>query len=129
LREHEGAPYLVTELLEGQTLRERLHEGRPPLARALDWAIQIAEGLAAAHDRGIMHRDLKPENLFVTRAGHVKILDFGLAKALRSDGDDGPGVTQPATESGAVFGTAGYMAPEQVRGRGADHRADLFAFG
>jgi Tol biopolymer transport system component len=125
---HEGAPYLVTELLEGATLRARLADGPVPTRKALDWGGQIARGLAVAHDQGIIHRDLKPENLFVTRDGRVKILDFGLAKALGGEatGDD---ATLAMTEPGAVLGTAGYMAPEQVRGRPADARADIFALG
>jgi Tol biopolymer transport system component len=125
---HDGAPYLVTELLEGMTLRERLADGPLPVRKALDLAGQVARGLAAAHEQGIVHRDLKPENLFVTRDGRVKILDFGLAKALGGEagGDDS---TLAATEPGAVLGTAGYMAPEQVRGRPADPRSDIFAFG
>ena len=126
--EHEGAPFLVTELLEGQTLRERLSEGPVPWRKALDWGRQIAAGLAAAHDKGIVHRDLKPENLFVTKDGRLKILDFGLAKEIggQASPDDS---TQTATEPGAVLGTAGYMAPEQLRGRPADTRSDIFAFG
>jgi hypothetical protein len=125
---HEGAPYLVTELLEGATLRARLRDGPVPPRRALDWAGQVARGLAAAHEKGLVHRDLKPENLFVTRDGRVKILDFGLAKASVAD-DDKDSDTLAETEPGAVMGTAGYMAPEQVRGRPADARADIFAFG
>jgi len=124
---HRGIPYLVTELLEGETLRERLRAGAVPWRKALEWGRQIAGGLAAAHDKGIVHRDLKPENLFVTGDGRVKILDFGLAKVT------GPTVpvdsTLAATDPGVVMGTAGYMAPEQVRGRPADARADIFAFG
>jgi eukaryotic-like serine/threonine-protein kinase len=120
--------YLVTELLDGATLRDRLREGRVPSRKALEWAAQIAHGLAAAHEKGIVHRDLKPENLFVTRDGRVKILDFGLAKAL--GGEISPtDSTLAETAPGAVLGTAGYMAPEQVRGRSADARADIFAFG
>ncbi|HVS03255.1 MAG TPA: protein kinase [Thermoanaerobaculia bacterium] len=125
------APYVVTELLEGQTLREALRQGPLPLARALDQAAQIARGLAAAHERGIVHRDLKPENVFVTRGGLVKILDFGLA---RLEPEPQAPTTQLRTQTlatgpGVLLGTAGYMAPEQVRGEPADHRADLFAFG
>src|SRR5450631_578699 len=121
---HEDAPYLVSELLEGETLRQVLRRGPLPLRKALDYAVQIAHGLAAAHEKGIIHRDLKPENLFVTKDGGVKILDFGLAK-LKQAGENQPG----ATESGVVMGTAGYMSPEQVRGEHVDHRADIFAFG
>ena len=119
-----GAPYVVSELLEGETLRQRL--GRPmPLDVAVDFARQVAEGLAAAHEKGIVHRDLKPENLFVTREGRLKILDFGLAKLVSDAGDLRPEGTTPGT----VLGTVGYMAPEQVRGGPADHRSDLFALG
>src|SRR5512142_1157085 len=124
----EGAPYVVSELLEGETLRSRLATGALSTRKALDYAIQIARGLAAAHAKGIVHRDLKPENLFVTKDGRVKILDFGLAKALGGE----VGATESTlaeTEPGAVLGTAGYMAPEQVRGKPADARADIFAFG
>jgi Tol biopolymer transport system component len=123
---HEGTPYPVTELLEGATLRERLREGKLPFDKAVGYARQIAAGLAAAHERGIVHRDLKPENVFLTRDGRAKILDFGLAKAL----DEGAARAEGTlTESGAVLGTAGYMAPEQVRAQRTDHRADIFGFG
>jgi hypothetical protein len=131
LGQHDGAPYVVSELLEGQSLRARLQEGPLPLRKALDYAMQIAHGLAAAHDKGIVHRDLKPENLFVTRDGRIKILDFGLAKIVA--GVDTTESTMPAqtphTEPGVLLGTVGYMAPEQVRGQPADHRSDIFAFG
>ena len=127
-----GQPYVVSERLEGETLRERLVRGPVAEREALEWARQVARGLAAAHGRGIVHRDLKPENLFLTRDGHVKILDFGLAK-LSSDGADGGSQTKVqttyATEPGVIVGTTQYMAPEQVKGQPADHRADLFAFG
>ncbi len=132
---HDGAPYLVSELLEGETLRERLRGGRLPLRSAIDLALQLLNGLAAAHDRGITHRDLKPENLFVTRDGRVKILDFGVAKLIEPEaGEAGAAdrltATGPlGTEPGAVVGTVGYMAPEQVRAGPADHRADIFAVG
>jgi len=127
----DGSPYIVTELLEGETLRSRLSSGPIPVRKALDWAVQIARGLAAAHEKGIVHRDLKPENLFLTRDGRVKILDFGLAK-LKVDDDTGTQTdlrTISGTEPGVVLGTMGYMAPEQVRGKAADRRSDLFAFG
>jgi len=130
---HEGSPYVVSELLEGETLRDRM-EGSSLLPRkAVEIALQIAHGLAAAHERGIVHRDLKPENLFVTRDGHVKILDFGLAKLTRPE-QSGESLTNlpttPArTDSGVILGTASYMSPEQVRGQPADHRCDLFTFG
>jgi len=128
---HDGAPYLVSELLEGRTLRDRLESGCLPVRQAVETAVQIARGLAAAHEKGIVHRDLKPANVFVTRAGHVKILDFGLAKLTRPDAGSGSSAPTEAssTEPGAVMGTVGYMAPEQVRGLPCDHRADIFAFG
>src|SRR5437667_304900 len=148
---HEGAPYLVSELLEGKTLREELNGGALAVRKATEYALQIAHGLAAAHSEGIIHRDLKPENIFVTRDGRLKILDFGLAKlrspspALRApsalrgerDGVRGEGGTIRidadaiinTTEPGMVLGTPAYMSPEQVRGEPADHRADIFAFG
>jgi len=129
--EHEGSPYIVAELLEGETLRERLRGGALPTRKATDYAEQIARGLAAAHEKGIVHRDLKPENIFITRDGRVKILDFGLAKLTRPDGisvtDAATVVSQ--TEPGMVMGTVGYMSPEQVKGQPADHRSDLFSFG
>jgi hypothetical protein len=120
----EGTPYLVTELLDGETLRERLAGDPLPVRKAIGYAVQIAEGLAAAHDKEIVHRDLKPENVFVTHNGHIKILDFGLARLVEAD-TTGVG----RTSTGMILGTAGYMAPEQVRGEAADHRADIFAFG
>jgi hypothetical protein len=128
----EGAPYVVTELLEGETLRSRLASGALPVRKSLDYARQIASGLAAAHEKGIVHRDLKPENLFVTGDGRVKILDFGLAKLTQPE-DAGPQTNLPTatagTEPGVVLGTLGYMSPEQVRGRPADARSDIFSFG
>lgn len=126
-----GAPYLVTELLQGQTLRERLQQGSIPLRKVVDFASQIAHGLAAAHERGIVHRDLKPENLFLTREGRIKILDFGLAKLTRpdADGKESTLVTSASTEAGTVLGTVGYMSPEQVRGLPADARSDIFSLG
>ena len=124
---HEGCPYLVSELLEGETLRDRLQgDGLAP-RKATDYALQMAKGLAAAHEKGIVHRDLKPENLFLTKDGRVKILDFGLAKLTQPMA--GSEAQPTLTESGAILGTAGYMSPEQVRGQPADHRADIFAFG
>ena len=125
-----GMPYAVTELLEGETLREALARGPLPVRRALDYAAQIARGLAAAHDKGIVHRDLKPENVFVTKDERVKILDFGLARhdVAPAAGTFAPTLLSP-TEPGVILGTVGYMAPEQVRGATADSRADLFAFG
>src|ERR1700704_2892118 len=116
-----GAPYVVQELLEGETLRSELAPGRFAPRRAIECAVQIAQGLAAAHEKGIVHRDLKPENLFVTREGAIKILDFGLAKLTRgpafgSDDSDSNSPTNSLTEPGTVLGTIGYMSPEQVRG-------------
>jgi serine/threonine protein kinase len=130
---HDGSLYVVSELLEGETLRERMSGAALPPRKAIDYALQIASGLAAAHEKGIVHRDLKPENLFITKDGRVKILDFGLAKLIEPL--DGSAVHADAptrrinTEPGAVMGTAGYMSPEQVRGRGVDHRSDIFSFG
>jgi Tol biopolymer transport system component/predicted Ser/Thr protein kinase len=127
----DGSPYIVTELLEGETLRARLSAGGISVRKALDYAVQIARGLAAAHEKGIVHRDLKPENLFLTRDGRVKILDFGLAK-LKTDAETGTQTdlrTVSGTEPGVVLGTMGYMSPEQVRGKAADRRTDIFAFG
>src|SRR5262249_43966078 len=129
---HEGAPYLVSELLEGETLRQRVESGVLPVRKVIDYALQIVRGLAAAHGKGIVHRDLKPENLFICQDGRVKILDFGLAKLKAPDGIGGTGPEIPTlaqTEPGVVMGTVAYMSPEQVRGQGADHRADIFAFG
>ena len=128
---HDGAPYLVTELLEGVTLRDRLGGGALTPRKAVECAIQIAQGLAAAHEKGIVHRDLKPDNVFVCRDGRAKILDFGLAKLIGPEPDDAT-VTRLAlgqTEAGVVMGTAGYMSPEQVRGEKADPRSDIFSFG
>jgi eukaryotic-like serine/threonine-protein kinase len=157
--EREGTTYAVTELLEGETLRERLaaapaaaaasesasraaaargggapralmNESALPVRKAVDVAVQIAHGLAAAHDKGLVHRDLKPENVFLLADGQVKILDFGLARQTAAQGG-GSGATQTvaATDPGTVMGTVGYMAPEQVRGLTVDARADLFALG
>ncbi len=126
-----GSPFVVSELLEGETLRERLRGGSIAVRKALDYALQIAQGLAAAHEKGIIHRDLKPENLFVTKDGRVKILDFGLAKLTQAE--PGTDTSLPTathgTEAGVVMGTAGYMSPEQVRGVALDPRSDIFSFG
>jgi len=123
---YQGAPYLVSELLEGHTLRELVKPGPLPWRKAIDYGVQIARGLAAAHSKGIVHRDLKPENLFVTKDGHVKILDFGLAKLTGAAQSKLP---SPVTEAGMMMGTVGYMSPEQVRGQAVDCRSDIFAFG
>ena len=125
---HEGVPYIVTELLEGKTLAETLRRGPLPMRKALDYGVQIAQGLAAAHDKRVVHRDLKPENLFVTKEGRIKILDFGLAKIdlLKVTPD---ALAPTITRHGVAMGTVGYMSPEQVRGLHTDHRTDIFAFG
>src|SRR5437764_5790425 len=132
LGEHEGVPFLVTELLLGHTLRTLVARGPLPAAQAHDLALQLGRGLGAAHARGIVHRDLKPENLFVTEDGRVKILDFGLAKLTRPEtadsGADAP-TMHARTEPGLIMGTGGYMSPEQVRGKAAEPRSDVFAFG
>ena len=128
--EHGGAPYVVQELLEGETLRDRLSGGPIGHRRAIEYALQIAHGLAAAHEKGIVHRDLKPENLFVTPDGLVKILDFGLAKSVSpAPAGQTSTDTSAATKSGIMLGTTGYMSPEQVRGGAVDHRSDIFSFG
>lgn len=126
-----GTPYLVSELLEGETLREQIRHGRIAARRVIDYGVQIARGLAAAHEKGVVHRDLKPENLFVTKDGRVKILDFGLAKLTQAQprSEASAPTIGGETEPGLVMGTVGYMSPEQVRGQPADHRADIFAFG
>jgi len=130
--EHQGAPYVVSELLRGETLREKLNAASLLQREALDYASQIARGLATAHTRGIVHRDIKPENIFVTEDARVKILDFGLAKLV----EPATAVSQTEvptrkvnTEPGTVMGSAGYMSPEQVRGQSVDHRTDIFSFG
>jgi serine/threonine protein kinase/Tol biopolymer transport system component len=125
---HDGVPYLVSELLEGQNLRQRLTEGSLPARKAVEFGVQIAKGLAAAHQKRIVHRDMKPENLFVTKEGRLKILDFGLAKLTQASEPGTPTVTN-RTEPGMVMGTMGYMSPEQVRGGSTDQRTDIFAFG
>ena len=126
---HHEVPFLVTELLEGETLRERLNRGPIPVRKAIEIATQIAQALSAAHERGIVHRDLKPENIYLTRDGHTKLLDFGLAKEQASEAAAGATVTNAQTTPGTVMGTVGYMSPEQVRGMPADHRSDIFSFG
>jgi serine/threonine protein kinase len=124
-----GVSFIVTELLEGRSLRQLLTEERLAVSRVIDLAAQIADGLAAAHGRGLMHRDIKPENLHVTEDGRAKILDFGLAKTIDGTSTAIEAPTQAGTAPFTVLGTAGYMAPEQVRGQAVDHRADIFAFG
>ena len=130
---HEAASaYAVMELLEGETLRGKLDAGPISQKQAVDYALQIAKGLSAAHEKGIVHRDLKPENLFVTKDGHLKILDFGLAKKVEAvaPGEETSAPTVSGhTEPGTVMGTMGYMSPEQVRGLPVDHRSDIFSFG
>jgi eukaryotic-like serine/threonine-protein kinase len=127
---HQGAPYIVCELLEGATLRSRLTAGALPVGTAIDYTLQIVQGLIAAHDRRIVHRDLKPENLFVTSEGRIKILDFGVAK-LQSAEESERSVEDltTITKSGAVIGTVAYMSPEQLRGKAVDHRSDIFSVG
>src|SRR5271154_4732669 len=131
--EFNDAPFLVSELLEGHSLREELNSGALPTRRAVEDASQIAQGLAAAHDKGIVHRDLKPENVFVTKDGRLKILDFGLAKLakLQAAADENATLdaTPQDTSPGVVLGTVGYMSPEQVKGEAADARSDIFALG
>src|SRR5262245_39994671 len=127
--------YIVSELLEGQSLRARIREGPIPPRRAVDYGAQLARGLAAAHERGIIHRDLKPENVFITRDGHVKILDFGLVTLAgprvptAQSGETEPTLVPGHTEPGRIMGTVGYMAPEQIRGQPGEALSDIFAFG
>src|SRR5512134_598414 len=130
LGREEGTVYAAMELLEGETLRQRLQDGALPTRKAIEIALEIAGGLAAAHDKGIVHRDLKPENVFLLGSGQVKVLDFGLARVdpVAPEGTDTP-TRSLSTEPGRVMGTVGHMAPEQVRGRAVDARADIFSFG
>ncbi|HYO77398.1 MAG TPA: protein kinase [Thermoanaerobaculia bacterium] len=128
----DGCPYIVMEYIDGQDLRSLVHAGALPMRKALDIASQIADGLAAAHERGLIHRDLKPENLMLTRDGFVKILDFGLAKIMTPAPETGEKTLQlemPGTNPGTILGTVGYMSPEQATGRRLDFRSDQFAFG
>ena len=130
---HEGAPYIVSELLEGESLRERMAGNSLPQRKAVDYALQLARGLAAAHEKGIVHRDIKPDNVFVTDDGRVKILDFGIAKLTApTDGNQSPTevpTRKVNTDPGTVMGTVGYMSPEQLKGKQVDHRSDIFSFG
>jgi predicted ATPase len=130
---HEDTPFVVTELLEGKTLRRRMKDGELPFGEVVEYAVQVARGLAAAHEKRIVHRDLKPENLFLTRDGLVKILDFGLAKEAPAetpvDRSAETDTLSSRTAPGTVVGTVGYMSPEQVRGHPVDHRSDIFSFG
>src|SRR5512136_1442112 len=134
LEEADGKRFLVLELVEGQTLAERLHKGPLPVEEALEICRQIAEGLEAAHEKGVIHRDLKPGNVMLTEGDQVKILDFGLAKALLEETSKGdlshsPTITDEMTRPGVVLGTAAYMSPEQAKGKTVDKRVDIWAFG
>ncbi len=134
LEESEGIQFLVMELIEGDTLRDRIKSGPIPVEEALKLALQMAEALEAAHEKGVIHRDLKPANIKVTPEGKVKILDFGLAKAYAGDQEnlnplDSPTLSAAATQQGVILGTAAYMSPEQARGKPVDRRADIWAFG
>src|SRR3984957_12963416 len=129
-----GSPFLVWGVVGGERVRAALDRGPLPQRKTIEYGVQIAHGLAAAHEKGIVHRDLKPENIFVTKDGRIKILDFGLAKLVQSSGDVENCLTLAtlatgATAAGVVLGTPGYMSPEQVRGQAADARTDIFAFG
>src|SRR5208337_4019418 len=129
--QHNGSPFLVSELVEGESLCAVLDRGAVPQRKAIEYGVQITHGLAAAHEKGIIHRDLKPENIFVTKDGRIKILDFGLAKLAQKAGAEPEEMTLTSahTAAGLVMGTASYMAPEQVRGEAVDPRTDIFAFG
>ena len=134
LEESEGTNFLVLELIEGETLRDRIKAGPIPVEESLKLALQIAEALEAAHEKGVIHRDLKPSNIKVTPEGKVKVLDFGLAKAYAGDQEDmilsdSPTISAAATQKGVILGTAAYMSPEQARGKPVDKRADIWAFG
>ena len=130
---HDDASYVVSELLEGESLKDRLNEGAISQRKAIDYAVQLAHGLAAAHDKGVVHRDLKPDNIFITKDDRIKILDFGIAKlvepAVEAIGQTDIATRKVHTNPGTVLGTPGYMSPEQVRGRPIDHRSDIFSLG
>src|SRR5437868_12963797 len=123
---HDGAPYIVSELLEGESLKDRLNDGPIAQRKTIDYAAQVTHGLAAAHEKGIVHRDLKPDNLFVTKDDRVKILDFGIAKVIQPK-ESLSNMAATITLPGVALGTIGYMSPEQVRGHSTDQRADIFA--
>lgn len=130
--DHDGSPFIVAELLDGEERRQRLDAGPVPLRKVIEYAQQTVNGLSAAHEKGIIHRDLKPENLFITRDNRIKVLDFGLAKlrASKLEASSSEDATRRAiTNPGVVMGTVGYMSPEQVRGQITDHRSDIFSFG
>ncbi len=128
---HNGSPYIVSELLQGQTLRQKLNAGALPPRQTADLGLQVAQGLIAAHEKRIVHRDLKPENLFITHDGRVKILDFGIAKLIHAEREDDRSVAMMTTETkaGSILGTHAYASPEQLRGQSVDHRSDIFSFG
>src|ERR1043166_1582004 len=130
---HDRSPFVVSELLEGETLRDFLDHRKPATRKSIEYAIQLAQGLAAAHEKGIVHRDIKPDNVFITREDRVKILDFGLAKLAQPAAENIPqteiATRKVRTDPGIVMGTVGYMSPEQVRGAPVDHRTDIFSFG
>ncbi|MCA1650185.1 MAG: serine/threonine protein kinase, partial [Acidobacteria bacterium] len=130
----DGQHFLVMELIEGETLADRLRRGPMQVEEALPIAVQIAEALEAAHEKGVVHRDLKPANVKITPDGQVKVLDFGLAKVMENEATSGTAVNSPtlsmmATQAGLILGTAAYMSPEQAKGFPADHRSDVFSFG
>jgi serine/threonine protein kinase len=134
LEESSGTNFLVLELVEGKTLADQIKKGPIPVEESLKFAIQIAEALEAAHEKGVIHRDLKPSNIKVTPEGKVKVLDFGLAKAFASEQaelnlSNSPAMSNAATQQGVILGTAAYMSPEQARGKPVDKRADIWAFG
>src|SRR5512136_637984 len=134
LEEYGGTNFLVLELVEGQTLADRIKAGPIPVEESLKLALQIAEALEAAHEKGVIHRDLKPSNIKVTPDGKVKVLDFGLAKAFAGEQENlnlsnSPTLSNAATQQGVILGTAAYMSPEQARGEAVDKKADIWAFG